>query len=498
MILVSGWLSVLLSLAAVVPAGGGPSLSWTPVGGGKAWSVVVDPGEGRAEAIPIAPLEAPAWFEPLPEVSVPLLDGDSFPLSSARGKVLLLDFWASWCAPCLLELPRLQNLYAAEAPRGLAALAINAGDPRATARRTAAALELTVPVGILNRGVDDAFHARELPTVVIADRRGRVRERWEGWREGIEKSIADRARQLLAEDPAGPRRALGDVLAGAGSLDVEWVRDLGAAVTGIAVVPLPGARPRIAVAAGRELVAIEPDGRIVSRLRAPPAAGRLVAASLTGTGKAEVVGFRPGGKDIVVLDLSSGASRTYAAPAFLLDLAAVDAEPPGRPLGTLALATVEGLYLSDREVKRVRRVEGTGETVAVRRTGRGASTRLVALGADGTVNWVDLDGRIVRAAAARPGDATLVVGEDENAGYGTAPATVVAAVSGRFLSSGAALVAVATNGAALLVEPVKGEAVWRARWAGIAALVPGDLDGDGREELVVAAGRSVALLSARR
>jgi thiol-disulfide isomerase/thioredoxin len=499
MILASGWLPILLSVAAAAAAGEPQTLLWTSADRGPAWNVGFEAVALEAGTPGSGPLDAPSWFEPLPRISIQLLNGGSFPLSDAQGKVLLLDFWASWCAPCLKELPSLQDLYVTEGPRGLAALAVNVGEPRALARRTAEALKLTLPLGSYDRAVDDAFHARELPTVVVADRRGRVRGRWEGWREGLEKTIADRARELLAEDPAGPKRTLGEVLAGAGLLEVEWVRDLPAAVTGVAVVPGPGARPRIEVAAGRELAVIERDGRIVSRADAPPAAGRLVALRLDATATTAIAGYRPGGKDVVVLDLVSGTGRTFTAPAHLLDLAAIGADPPTRSQAILALATVEGLYLSDLEGKHPRRIEGTGETVSVRKSsGGGAAVRLVALGADGSVRWVDLDGRIVRTAAARSGDARLVLAEGEDAGFGTAPAAVVAAASGRFLSRDAALVAAATGGTLILVDPAKGTTVWRARWEGIAALAPGDLDGDGNDELVVAAGRSVALLRARR
>lgn len=500
MILASGWIPFLLSLAAAAPAASGPpALSWTPGPGGIAWRVELDAEGTGTGGSARSPLEAPVWFESLAEISVPLLEGGTLPLASARGKVLLLDFWASWCAPCIQELPRLQELYAVEGPRGLEAIAINAGEPRPTARRTVEALKLTMPIGTLNRGVDKAFHARELPTVVIADRRGRVRERWEGWQQGIEKTIADRVRALLAEDAGGgPRRAIGEVLSGAGALDVAWMRDLGATVTGAVVVKAPGERPKIVVAAGNELATIEADGRISSRLPAPPAAGRLLAADLNGSGRAEVLGYRPGGKDIVALDLSGHPVRTVAAPAYLLDLAAIGSEPPDRPEGTLALATVDGLYLSDREGKRIRRVEGTGETVEVRRTGDGASALFVALASDGTVRFVDLAGRVVRAAAAPPGGAKLVVGADVSTGFGTAPAAVVAAVIGRFRSPREPLFAVATASSALLLDPSSGEAVWRARWPGIVGLSPGDLEGDGGDDLLVSVGRSVALLRARR
>jgi thiol-disulfide isomerase/thioredoxin len=494
-------LLLLLSLvaAAAAAAGDGPGgVSWNPGGGGSAWSVALDGGDGTAAPTTATPLEAPIWREPLPELPIPLLGGGSFPLPSARGKVLLLDFWASWCAPCVEELPRLQELFTAEEPRGLVALAINVGEPAATARRAAASLKLTLPIGTLNRAVGEAFHPSRLPALVLADRAGKIRERWDGWVPGLERTVAARVRELLAEDAEAPKRAVAEVLSGAGRIRVGWARDVGVDVTGIAAVEGAGEATRIAVASGAEVTIVDADGRVARRYRVPSSSGRIVAADLDGNGQPEIIGFRPGGSELAFADLSNGAVRTLSVPAALLDVAAIDAAPPVRREGTLALATVNGLYLADREGKHIRRVEGTGETPSARPAAKGSAARIAALGADGNVRVVDLDGRIERTAPARPGDAKLVAAEDPSEGFGTAPAATIALASGRFLPGGGTQVAVATGGALVLLDLSKREIVWRARWPGIVDLTAADLDRDGRDDLVVATGRSLAVLRARR
>ena len=492
-------LPFLLSCAAAAAAAGGePRLSWNSANGERTWSVEIGAGDSDAKGQRLTPFEAPVWFEPLPAVDVPLLDGGSFPFTSARGKVLLLDFWASWCAPCMEELPRMQELFVAERPHGLVAIAINADEPAEVVRRTAEALELTVPIGTWDRRVDETLRVRRLPLVILADRRGRIRDRWDGWFPGIEKTIAARVRELLAEQPAGPRRSLGQVLEGTRALEVEWARDLGATVTGLAVLPVPGAPPRIVAAAGREVAVLERDGRIAARQPAPAAAGRLVLADLDGNGCPRIAAFRPGGKEVALIDLSIGTSRSFSVPFHVLDLAFADAASPEWPQGVFALAAVDGLYLADSDGQRVRRIEGTGETLSVTRTGKGDAQRFLALGADRTLRWVDPAGRIERSAPAGPEDSGIVAGEDADGGFGTASTGGVAGAAGRFLAGGATQLAFATGSSLVVLDRSSGAEVWRARWPGIVDLVAADLDADGRSELLVAFDSTVALVRTPR
>ena len=71
---------------------------------------------------------APLWFGRAPNVTIPLAPEGSFDIASARGKVLLLDYWASWCAPCIKELPHLQRLHDERSAKCLAASGANQQD----------------------------------------------------------------------------------------------------------------------------------------------------------------------------------------------------------------------------------------------------------------------------------------------------------------------------------------------------------------------------------
>ena len=109
-----------------------------------------------------------------PAFSGRTLDG-SVSLSDIRGRVVLLNFWASWCAECRPEMPVLQRLHEELEPRGLAVVGINARDEASTLRRYARELRLTFPLvfdrdGTINR----QYGVVGLPTTFLIGRDGRA------------------------------------------------------------------------------------------------------------------------------------------------------------------------------------------------------------------------------------------------------------------------------------------------------------------------------------
>jgi cytochrome c biogenesis protein CcmG/thiol:disulfide interchange protein DsbE len=117
-----------------------------------------------------------------PELVGPTLTGATFRLADLRGKVVLLDFWATWCAPCVAELPVLARLQASRGPRGLAVVGVNIeGDG---ARRAVTDELREAGVGypnVLDEGEARArYGITALPHLVLVDRAGVVRRQFLG------------------------------------------------------------------------------------------------------------------------------------------------------------------------------------------------------------------------------------------------------------------------------------------------------------------------------
>lgn len=145
-----------------------------------AWSLLGDEGGNLAAAADRG--ERPT----APDFTLERLDGDStLQLSSLRGKVVILNFWASWCIPCKKEAPFLEKLWRANRERGVVVVGVDAKDFRADARRFAARFDLTFPLVYDGPGRTlDGFGVTGFPETFVLDREGRVVEAFAGAVDG--------------------------------------------------------------------------------------------------------------------------------------------------------------------------------------------------------------------------------------------------------------------------------------------------------------------------
>lgn len=112
----------------------------------------------------------------MPPLELERLDGTPWRLDEVRGRVLLANFWASWCEPCRDEMPSLARLARRHAADGLEVAAINYREARPTIERFVARLALDGPLVMLRDregAAAAAWTPRILPSTVVFDRRSR-------------------------------------------------------------------------------------------------------------------------------------------------------------------------------------------------------------------------------------------------------------------------------------------------------------------------------------
>ena len=119
------------------------------------------------------------------------LDGQSVRLSALRGKVVLVDFWASWCEPCKKELPLLSKMAARLHARGIEIVTINIDDSRdkADAFIRTHTLDHLIVVADSDKSIVAKYEPPKMPTSFLIDRAGIVRSVNAGYEEGDDAKI---------------------------------------------------------------------------------------------------------------------------------------------------------------------------------------------------------------------------------------------------------------------------------------------------------------------
>jgi thiol-disulfide isomerase/thioredoxin len=118
---------------------------------------------------------------PAPALELADLHGKQHALTDYHGKVVLVNFWASWCTPCLLEMPDLQRLADKLANRNFTLLTINTSDSPNRIREMLKRLQLDLVVLLDSDGrTFRTWQGRVLPTSFLLDRNGKLRYRFVG------------------------------------------------------------------------------------------------------------------------------------------------------------------------------------------------------------------------------------------------------------------------------------------------------------------------------
>jgi cytochrome c biogenesis protein CcmG, thiol:disulfide interchange protein DsbE len=124
------------------------------------------------------PLEAaqPGAGQTAPDFTVQTFDGQTVKLSDLHGKVVLVNFWASWCTPCSQEAPDLENTWRQYKDRGVVFLGVDYVDTETEARVYINHFNISYPNGAdLGTRISQAYRIRGVPETYIIDRGGTLR-----------------------------------------------------------------------------------------------------------------------------------------------------------------------------------------------------------------------------------------------------------------------------------------------------------------------------------
>ncbi len=127
--------------------------------------------------------------KPVPsfDFSAELVGGEKVKLSDFKGKVIFLNFWATWCPPCLAEMPAMERLFRKMKDKPFHMFAVNLMEKRPKVKKFLASKDFTYDIVMDPEGeISEKYNAENLPTTYILDKQGRIIRRaigpriWDG------------------------------------------------------------------------------------------------------------------------------------------------------------------------------------------------------------------------------------------------------------------------------------------------------------------------------
>lgn len=135
-----------------------------------------------------------------PDITLTAISGKTIRIADLKGRVVLLDFWASWCIPCRRSFPEVDGLNKELAPKGLAVIAVNVDEQEKNAYAFLEKYPHTMTIAFDPKGaVAQAFDLQAMPSSMILDRAGRIRFTHEGYTDKTIGQFRTEVLQLLAE-----------------------------------------------------------------------------------------------------------------------------------------------------------------------------------------------------------------------------------------------------------------------------------------------------------
>lgn len=138
--------------------------------------------------------------EPAPDFTLQSSTGENVRLAEQRGKVVMLNFWASWCGPCRQEMPLLDAMHKRYGPAGFQLYGVNVEEDNTDAKKMIKEMGVSLPVLYDPESkASTLYKVDAMPTTVMIDKKGQIRYVNRGYKPGDENKYRDQIRELIKE-----------------------------------------------------------------------------------------------------------------------------------------------------------------------------------------------------------------------------------------------------------------------------------------------------------
>jgi peroxiredoxin len=141
---------------------------------------------------------APAENIPAPPFDLADMAGGRLTLESLKGKVVVLDFWATWCGPCLVEIPDYAELWRKNHGRGVEIVGVACESDAQDVLDMIREYQMPYRLALSDGHIQDAYGAEGLPTTFVIDGKGTIRKRFVGATPGKPEKLQKLIDELIA------------------------------------------------------------------------------------------------------------------------------------------------------------------------------------------------------------------------------------------------------------------------------------------------------------
>ncbi len=124
------------------------------------------------------------------------LEGNEYTLSKQKGKVVIIDFWATWCGPCLQSIPIFSSLYDKYKDKGLIILGVGL-DKEESLKKFAQQNSISYPILVGDQKIATKYGVRAIPTTCVIDKKGNLAEKHIGLIPGMQQILETEIEALL-------------------------------------------------------------------------------------------------------------------------------------------------------------------------------------------------------------------------------------------------------------------------------------------------------------